>query len=106
MPQCDAVFTGGGVKGIGRVGDLRDFGFDPSLLPVAGGLLSNFPVWLFDDGSDDPPGRPLASNLPASATVAFPMEAGALFANGRAAAHRFLATSQFAARKARHRRRA
>ena len=66
-------------------GDLRDFGLDPDLFPIAravrmsmsipifyepvrltdrsgrehlivdGGLLSNFPVWLLDDGSDDPP---------------------------------------------------
>ncbi len=66
-------------------GDLRRFGLDPDEFPIAravrmsigiplfyepvrladrhgdvhlivdGGLLSNFPVWLLDDGSDDPP---------------------------------------------------
>jgi NTE family protein len=66
-------------------GDLRDFGFDPDTFPIAravrmsmsipifyepvrltdrsgrehlivdGGILSNYPLWLLDDGSSDPP---------------------------------------------------
>ncbi len=180
-------------------GDLRDFGFDPDPFPIAhavrmsmsiplfyepvrltdrngrehlivdGGILSNFPVWLLDDGSDNPPwptfgfkladpgdrdliqgdGPPLANlaqyleaaigtmidaqdatHIPSGcgdfqrtilipsvvtvdgrrkkiATTDFaitPAESAALFANGRDAAERFLATWEFAAWTAQHRR--